>query len=123
MELSEMIEAAALKVGSKKELARRLGVLPQAIANAKAGDRGLPAAACGKLGDILGIDRFSVVCASEIIGEKDPAKKDYLRPFATSAAARLAVALGMILITSFVNTTEAEAAPVQGLRGDRIDIM
>lgn len=81
MELREMIETAAKLQGSQNNLAKVIGVAPDYLTHAKAGRRGLPEVACGKLAEILGIDRWTVIAASALVTEKNPEKRAYLAPF------------------------------------------
>lgn len=81
MELREMIETAAKMQGSQNNLAKVIGVAPDYLTHAKAGRRGLPEVACGKLAEILGIDRWTVIAASALVTEKNPEKRAYLAPF------------------------------------------
>ena len=110
MDLREMIrEATNLLPGGQKELADRIGVLPQQITDAKSGRQKLPNSACGKLGEILGIDRWTVVAASDLVTEKNPERRAYLAPFLNKAAAILMIfAFG--LVTLFVTSNPAQAS-------------
>ena len=81
MELRDLIEQAAKIAGSQIDLAKVIGVTPDALTHAKAGRRGLPEVACGKLAEILGPDRWTVVAASALVTEKNPDKRAYLTPF------------------------------------------
>lgn len=81
MELREMIESAAKIAGNQATLAKVIGLQPEALTAAKAGKRGLPEVACGKLAEILGIDRWTVIAASALVTEKNPEKRAYLAPF------------------------------------------
>lgn len=84
MELKEMIEEAARKVGSQKLLAAKIGETEQNLTGAKAGRRGLTNTACGKLAEVLEIDRWAVVCASDLVTEKNEERRAYLLPFVRS---------------------------------------
>ena len=57
MELKEMIEKGAVIKGSMKELAIAIGISAKALTEAKSGRQGLPNAACGKLGELIEVDR------------------------------------------------------------------
>ncbi len=81
MELRELIEQAAKFAGNQVALAKVIGVHPDVLTAAKAGRRGLPEVACGKLAEILGIDPWTVVAASALVTEKNPDKRAYLAPF------------------------------------------
>lgn len=81
MELRQMIETATNSTHDQATLAKLLGLNPNSLTDAKAGRRGLPEVACGKLAEILGIDRWTVVAASSLVTEKNPAKRAYLTPF------------------------------------------
>lgn len=81
MQLREMIEKAAELSNGQSNLAKVIGVHPEALTAAKAGKRGLPAHACGKLAEILGIERWTVLSASELVTEKNEEKRAYFAPF------------------------------------------
>lgn len=138
MELREMIETAAKLQGSQNNLAKVLGVAPDYLTHAKAGRRGLPVEACGKLGEILGIDKWTVVAASALVTQTNPEKRAYLAPFVQELSRR-AAALLLTTATTALMATNAndvyaddtikvaspalEAAPVQGLPVHEIHIM
>lgn len=121
MELREMIEAAAKLAGDQKQLAKVIGLHPGVLTEAKAGRRGLPEVACGKLAEILGIDRWTVIAASALVTEKNPEKRAYLAPFVRElprkAAAWVigivsAATIGTIAPTdSYANDTIKESSP------------
>ena len=87
MELRDMIENAAKIAGNQTAIAKVIGVHPNDLSAAKAGKRGLPEVACGKLAEILGIDRWTVIAASALVTEKNPEKRAYLAPFVLEIAA------------------------------------
>jgi len=118
MELREMIELAAERTGSMKELGARVGIAAQSLTDAKAGRRSLPTTACMHLADILGIDYRSVQAASDLVTEKDERKRAYLAPFAQRAAIVL-----MGAFTLFVNASDSQAAPRLEKGADGIHIM
>lgn len=107
MNLSEMIELAARKCGSQKELAKVIGERPDVLTAAKAGRRGLPAIACGKLAEILGIDRWTVIAASELVTEKNEEKRAYFSPFVLNSLASLATAVGAASLALSPNDSHA----------------
>lgn len=139
MELREMIENAAKIAGNQATLAKVIGLHPEVLTSAKAGKRGLPEVACGKLAEILKIDRWTVIAASALVTEKNPEKRAYLAPFVRElprkAAAWVigivsAATIGTIAPTdSYANDTIKEsspalqAAPVQENRCNAIVIM
>lgn len=139
MELREMIEAAASKLGEQRKVAELIGVHPDVLTAAKASRRGLPEVACGKLAEILGIDRWTVIAASALVTEKNPEKRAYLTPFvqelprkaaAWIMTAASAATIGSIAPTdSYANDTfniaspAPEAAPLQGFDAHAIGIM
>lgn len=138
MELRELIEQAAKLTGNQAALAKVIGVHPNDLSAVKAGRRGLPEVACGKLAEILGIDRWTVIAASALITEKDPEKRAYLAPFvqelprkaAAWAIAAVAATTGTIAPTdAYANDTfkvsspAMEPAPLQGLGRHAIGIM
>lgn len=91
MELKTYIAKGIEVEGSLTALAEKIGMARQALTAANAGHRGLPPVACGKLADLIGVDRWDVVAASEILTEKDEEKRRYLLPFVL-ATARTAMA-------------------------------
>ncbi len=111
MDLRQMIESAAEHFAEQKELANALRVSPNALTDAKAGRRGLPTYACGKLGEILGIDRWTVVAASDLVTEKNPEKRAYLAPFVRHAAI-VVMTIALSFVTFIATAPRAEAAPI-----------
>jgi DNA-binding transcriptional regulator YdaS (Cro superfamily) len=108
-----MIEEAAKKHGGMTKLAQELGIHPNNLSNAKNGKRGIPEIACGKLAEILEIDRWAVVAASALVTEKNPEKIKYLRPFTLEiqkAAASWIIGMGTAAImTMGLSPTNANA--------------
>ncbi len=100
MELRQMIEIAAQRKGEQKNLAKALGMNPNDLSSAKAGRRGLPAIACGKLAEILGIDRWTVIAASELVTERNEEKRNYFRPFVLNGSTALAAALSALMVST-----------------------
>jgi hypothetical protein len=138
MELREMIESAAKIAGDQKNLAKVIGVRPDQLTHAKAGRSGLPEVACGKLAEILGIDRWTVIAASALITERDPAKRAYLTPFVQELARKAAAwVLGLVSAATIATTapmdahandtlnvsTPAEKPAAQGFAGSAYDIL
>lgn len=111
MELRDLIEQSARIAGSQAALAKVIGVHPNDLSAAKAGKRSLPASACGKLADLLGIDRWTVIAASELVTEKNPEKRDYLAPFVRNLPRVAATWAGLAIAatTASVAPTTAEA--------------
>jgi hypothetical protein len=107
MELRLMIEIAAKKEGSIRNLAKVLGVTDSNLTSAKMGRRGLPAMACGKLAEILGIDRWTVIAASELVTEKNEEKRAYFSPFVLNSLASLATAVGAASLALSPNDSHA----------------
>lgn len=138
MELREMIEAAAKLAGDQKHLAKVIGLHPGVLTEAKAGRRGLPEVACGKLAEILGIDRWTVIAASALVTERNPEKRAYLAPFVLTLPKKaaqwlIAIATGATIATIapenahandtlFVSTPAEKPAP-QGFAGDDYDTL
>lgn len=81
MELRQMIEIGNKKVGSQADLAKVIGVAANTLTDAKAGRRGLPAEACGRLADIIEADRWAVLAASNLVTERNEEKRAYWRSF------------------------------------------
>ena len=112
MELREMIETAAKIAGDQNSLAKVIGVDRNNLTAAKAGRRGLPEVACGKLAEILEVDRWTVIAASALITERDPEKRAYLAPFVLelprkAAAWLIAIASGATIGTVAPNDAHA----------------
>lgn len=108
MHLKEMIEVAADKVGTQSDLAKTLGVAPDYLTHAKAGRRGLPPMACGKLAEILNLDRWTVLSASELVTEKDEGKREYFRPFVMHTTGYFVTALSALIMTTATTETFAD---------------
>ncbi len=141
MELRELIEQAAKIAGNQVALAKVIGIHPGVLTEAKAGRRGLPEVACGKLAELLGIDPWTVVAASALVTEKNPDKRAYLAPFvrdlprkaaAWAIASVSAATLGTIApgdANAYANdtieasSTALQASPDQEREGDAIGIM
>ena len=139
MELREMIETATKVTGDQTALAKMLGMPRNNLTDAKAGRRGLPEVACGKLAEILGIDRWTVIAASALVTERNPEKRAYLAPFVLelprkAAAWVIAIATSAIIGTGAPTDTYAndtlkvslptlQPAPLQGLPSHVIGIM
>lgn len=115
MLLPEMINKAAAQFPSDAALARALGIEPSLLCNAKKLKKPLPVSACGKLAEIIGIDRFTVAAASDLITEKNEARRAYLLPFVMGRAATIAALTVIIGITAL--PPDAQAA--QGFAASR----
>lgn len=118
MELREMIEAAAKITGDQTSLAKVIGVDRNNLTGAKAGRRGLPEVACGKLAEILKIDRWTVIAASALVTEKNPEKRAYLVPFVLGLPRK--VAAWLIAIVS--GATIATLAPTEAHANDTFNV-
>lgn len=86
MELKTYIAKGIEAAEGPAALARLIGIRHSHLNEAKNGKRGLPPVACGKLADLIGVDRWDVVAASEILTEKDEEKRRYLLPFVLATA-------------------------------------
>ncbi len=86
MELKDYITKGIDAAGGVAALAREIGMSHANLNSARHGRRGLPPVACGKLADLIGASRWDVVAASEILTEKDEAKRAYLLPFVLEIA-------------------------------------
>lgn len=107
MQLREMIETGADKAGSQANLSKVIGITPDVLTHAKSGKRGLPAEACGKLADLIGVDRWTVLAASNLITEKNEEKRAYWAPFVLNGISSLATAAAALLLTSASTETYA----------------
>lgn len=139
MELREMIESAAKIAGDQKHLAKVIGIAPNNLTEAKAGRRGLPVEACGKLGDILGIDKWTVVAASALVTQTNPEKRAYLTPFVLELPRKAATWMLGAATAAMIGTTAPkevyandtikvsspalQAAPLQGFANHTIGIV
>ena len=86
MDLKSYIAKGIEQEGTLTALAEKIGVIRETLTAANGGRRGLPPVACGKLADLLALDRWDVVAASEILTEKDEEKRRYLLPFVLATA-------------------------------------
>lgn len=93
MQLSEIITKAIPRFPSEAALARHLGVAPTLLNDAKKGKRPLPLAACGRLAEIVGMDRYDVAAASDLLTEKNEQRRAYLLPFVRHAAGIMGLAV------------------------------
>jgi plasmid maintenance system antidote protein VapI len=107
MHLNELINLASQKAGSQTNLAKVIGVHPNVVSEAKANKRGLPAEACGKLADLIGVDRWTVLAASNLITEKNEEKRAYWAPFVLNGISAFATAAAALLLTSASTKTYA----------------
>lgn len=114
--LTEFITKGIEKTGSVKELARVLGVSPTFLSNAKNMRCGLPLDACGKLGDLIGVDKFTVAVAAELVTEKNEKRRAYFAPF-VSGLAKAASFAALAIVTTFV-TTPAESLAATSVQAD-----
>jgi len=117
MELRDYIEAGKLKTGTLEELAKQLGMDRPNLSSAKAHRRGIPAYAISKLASILEIDPQVITAASELVTERNEEKRSYWLPFVTNAqnfGKMASYALITGIVTNFVTSTPAEAAPLLG---------
>lgn len=118
MELREMIEAAAKIEGSQNNLAKVIGVAPDYLTHAKAGRRGLPNIACGKLAEIIGVDRWTVIAASDLVTEKNPEKRAYLTPFVLELPRKAAAWMIATASAAMIGT----AAPTDANASDTLNV-
>jgi hypothetical protein len=118
MELREIIEQAAHKLGKQRKVAEIIGVHPDVLTAAKAGRRGLPEVACGKLAEILGIDRWTVIAASALVTEKNPEKRAYLAPFVQTLPRKAAAWVMGIASAATIGTT----APTDAIANDTLKV-
>lgn len=114
MDLHDYIEAGICAKGSVSALAEHLGINPNSVTDAKAHRRGLPADACVKLCDLLGVELRSVIAASALATERKAEKRAFWLPFVQNPAGmrRIAgIALILTFVTNFVTPSPTEAAP------------
>ncbi|MEW6563603.1 MAG: YdaS family helix-turn-helix protein [Pseudomonadota bacterium] len=109
MNISEIIEKAADKVGGQKKLAEMLEIHPNNLTNVKRGERGLPAHACAKLAEITGYSFVEVVAASELATEKKEERRKYWESLLkqTTTATLATVFLTSLLTFGAPNTARA----------------
>ena len=87
MNLNDFIAKGIEKTGTIRELAKLLGQQPTSISEAKHGKRGLPAYACVKLAQMIGVSEMAVLAASELATEKNPERRAVWAPFVQEIAA------------------------------------
>ena|ERR1035437_10098947 len=101
MELRDYIEKGERITGSRAALCQALGLAhPSNLTNAKAGQRGLPLAACWKLAELISESRDAVTAASALITEKDEEVRNYLRPFVHAARHAQHLMIGALAVTT-----------------------
>ena len=110
MELKDYIEAGIATCGTAVELAKLLGQNPTTVRDAKGQRKGLPAYACAKLADLLGVDRLEVIAASELVTEKKPERREVWLPIVLAAEAR-EIARTAQMNTAQTATAETKTAP------------
>lgn len=88
MEFKNYIKTGIEKSGTATELAKQLDQNPTVIRNAKAHQRGLPVFACIKLAKLIDADPMAVIAASELVMEKNEARRAVLLPFVAAKKAQ-----------------------------------
>lgn len=106
--LSKIIEEAAKKVGTKKELALVLGMSATSLSDVLKGTRGLTPYAQDQLEKLMNLEGGALRAASELITEKDQEKKEHWKKKLEALAACLVLGV----VTNFVTPAPCEAAPV-----------
>lgn len=81
MKFQEMLELAAKRVGSQRELAKRLNEAEQTITGAKKGRRGLKEESCARLAEILEMTYGEVAAARNFAMAKDQNQRNFWLPF------------------------------------------
>ena len=109
MLMKDYIEQGAEKAGGLTALGLILGLRQQEMSSAKAHKRALPAKAVVQLAEYIEADLKAVIAANELVTEKDEAKRAFWSPFVEHARAAGFV-LGIVLVTSFVTASPAEAS-------------
>lgn len=92
----EYLDAAkkALSVDSDYEMARKLGIIKQAMSNYRTGRRTIDDYAAMKIAEALKIDEREVIAAANYEREKDEKRKDYWgKIFQRYAAAGLVITI------------------------------
>ena len=126
MELRDYIEAGKMRFGTLDALAHELGMPRPNLSEAKAHRRGIPAYAISKLASILEIDPQIITAASELVTERNEEKRSYWLPFVTNAqnfGKMASYALIMGIVTNFVTSHPAEAAPLLAFASGTVCIM
>jgi hypothetical protein len=118
MNLKQIIERAEKATGSQKELALQLGQSASRLRDAKSGRCGLPNYACVMIADMIGVDRTTVIAASELVTEKKKERREVWQAIMKHAA--VLFFFGVILNMSL---TPTEGAPVQEVAGITLYIM
>lgn len=110
MDLREILELAIAVKGDQKTLAAALSIHPQWITEAKAGRRGLPPAICVELAKICELPEITAIAVSELVTEKNPARRKIWAPFVEGtrrAAAWVAGVMTALIMTTASNNADA----------------
>lgn len=106
MNIKEIIELAEQKAGSQKALALQIGQSAGKLREIKSGRCGLPAYACVMIADMIGMDRISVIAASELVTEKKEERRRIWHPFVGHAASMTIAAVILNMTPTPVNASE-----------------
>jgi hypothetical protein len=98
MELKDFIDTGAEKRGSIASLARYLDQGETALRDARKKKRGLPAYACIKLAEYIGVEPIQVIAASELVTEKREERREIFQRFLGGAKA------GIFMLTVLLAT-------------------
>ncbi len=109
--LTQTIEKAAEKLGSKKALADYLEMTAPNLSDVIAGGRGLPDFAQAKLEELMELPSGSLRAPSAIITEKKPERVAYWKKKLHDLE-KLAACVLLASVTNFVTPSPAEAAPI-----------
>lgn len=113
MELRDYIEIGIKKFGSVQALADAIGLDRSSLSLAKSHKRGIPAYGIAKLSEVLAIDPKIITAASELVTERNEAKRAYWLPFVTNAPNMTQLAKFALILTvvgSIASPTPSEAA-------------
>jgi hypothetical protein len=116
--LTKIIDEAAKKLGSQRDLENYLDLAPRHLTEVKGGRRGLPDIAQAKLEELMGLQTGALRAPSAIITEKKPERRAYWEKKLERLAAM--VLLGVI---SVVTPTPSEAAPLLQVPDSTLYIM
>lgn len=110
--LLSVIESAAKKLGSQRELERYLELAPNHLTEVKGKRRGLPDLAQAKLEELMELPAGSLRAPSAIITEKKPERVAYWKKKLIEIEKLAACVL--LGVTLNMSPTPSEAAPMLG---------
>lgn len=107
MNFRQMIEAAEIKTGTVRALAKQIGVIDANISSAKRGARGIPDEACAKLAHIIDLPWSQVQAARNAWIAKTDEERKFWHPFVMGRAAMIFASSALIGITALPSESHA----------------